>query len=108
MSDADIEARLRPYRPVGPPDDLRDRVLSGGSPAGSRGRWLSIAALLLIIIVLQVLAAAERASVRARLDDSAKQEKLIREIAQQLGGGELALQTARMLIEVSAVTGGGE
>lgn len=103
MSDADFEAKLAKYRPAGPADSLRDRVLNVGA-RDTRVGWMSIAALLFIIIVLQVLAAGERASVRARLEDSTQHERLVRELAEQFGGDEFAVQTARALIEMSAVT----
>ena len=103
MTDLELEARLTRYRPVGPAGRLRDRVLN--SPRQSRVGWMSIAALLFIIVVLQVLAAGERASVWARLEDSTQQERLVRELAEQLGGDEFALQTARAVIEMSAAAG---
>ena len=104
MSDAHLEAKLAKYHAAGPPDDLRDRVLN--TPArDTRVNWMSIAALLFIIVLLQVLAAGERASVRARLDDSAARERLVGELAERLGGDEFALQTARALIEMSTLAG---
>ena len=103
MSDDDLEAQLRKYRPVGPADSLRSRVLNGG-PQHSRGS-MSVAALVFIIVLFHVLAAGERASVRVRLEHPARQETLIHELARQLGGDEHALLTARALIEMSRASG---
>lgn len=104
MSDANLEAKLTKYRPVGPDAGLRDRVVNVDSRQPRAG-WMSIAALFFIIVVLHMLAAGERASVRVRLEDPARQEMLIRELAEQLGGDEFALLTARALIEMSATAG---
>ena len=98
MNDVDLEERLAKYRPVGPTDGLRERVLSNGRHT-ARG-WISMAALLCIIVVLHVLAARERRSVQARLGDSTQQEMLIQEFAERLGGDAFAFQTARALIEI--------
>jgi hypothetical protein len=104
MSDANLEAKLAKYRPAGPADELRDRVLHAPAhDAPTRG--LSIAALLFVIIVLQVLAAGERASVRARLGDAAAHERLVGELAEQFGGDEFAVQAARTLVETWSMRG---
>jgi len=100
MNDAELEARLARYRPAGPPDHLRDRVLKGGARQ-TRAGWMSVAALLVIIIILQVLAAGERAAVRVRLRDPAAREQLVRELGERFGGDEFAMQSARALIESS-------
>jgi hypothetical protein len=57
MSDDRVERRLRKYRPVSPPADLRDRVTH---LAPARMPWAAIAALLVVTLVLRVLASAER------------------------------------------------
>lgn len=103
MNDADVESQLKKYRPVGPAAGLRDRVLTVDSY--SRANWLPVAALVFVIIALQVLAEAERRSVQARLENPAEQESLIAELAEQLGGDEIALVTARALIEMSRAPG---
>jgi hypothetical protein len=107
MRDANLEAKLSTYRAAGPPDELRDRVLNARA-RDTRMGWMSIAALLVVIVVLQVLAAGERASVRARLDDSAARERLVAKLADQLGGDEFAAQTARALVEMSTIEGDAE
>jgi hypothetical protein len=107
MNDADLEARLARYQPVPPADNLRNRVLNGPTRR-SRVEWMSITALTFLIVVLHVLAAGERASVRARLDDSSRHEALVQELAAQFGGDEFARQTARALIEMSAAAGEAE
>jgi hypothetical protein len=69
--DNDLEKLLAAYRPVGPPQDLRDRVI--GAAAGRRptdsarslasaARWLPAAAALLIAVSLYALAANARDS----------------------------------------------
>lgn len=104
MNDADLEARLVKYRPVAPGSGLRDRIVNTG-PRQPRIAWRSVAALLCIIFVLHLLAARERASVRARLDDSSRREALVQELAAGFGGDEFAWQTARALIEMPAAAG---
>lgn len=104
MNDDELERTLQQYRPVGPAGMLPDRIVNV-EPRQSRAGWMSIAALMFVIILLQVLAAGERASVQARLEDPARQEMLIRELAAQLGGDEFAFLTARALIEMSTAAG---
>lgn len=106
MNDMDLEERLKHYRPAGPPSGLRGRVLETEPPLNRR--WISIAALLVLIVVLRMLAAGERASVRARIDHSTNHEAVIREFAERLGGDDFAFVTARAVISMSTTAGDGE
>ncbi|HOW69414.1 MAG TPA: hypothetical protein PKY77_02335 [Phycisphaerae bacterium] len=52
---AELEGRLSKYRPAGPSKALRARVLADVSPRAQRpiGKWLAVAALILLVIGLQ-------------------------------------------------------
>lgn len=51
--DDPLERRLRAYRPIGPPPELRDRVLAMRSPQRARGWLLTAAALIALALLLQ-------------------------------------------------------
>ena len=85
---------------AGPIRIVRRRVVSHAAQRPSTG-WLSVAALAVIIVVLQILAAGERHRVRARVEHSHDRERLVRELTYRLGAGEFSLQTARALIALS-------
>jgi hypothetical protein len=74
MDDQDLEARLKTYRPAGPPAELRARVTDAGSvarrlqPSGRSGlAWLPAVAAMLLAATLYWLAASGRARVFAQL-----------------------------------------
>jgi len=57
--DAKIEALLGRYRPVGPPAELRARVLASATPRRSRwsvAGWLAVAAMLIVSLGLDLAA----------------------------------------------------
>ena len=67
LEDEALEARLRAYRPVGPPQHLREGVLAlapGRSPARTPG-WLTLAALLVLGITLRWSARSDVATAAA-------------------------------------------
>lgn len=60
FEDRELEARLRAYRPVGPPADLRERVVSLAAEEATPQRrapvaWLALAALLLLALALRLV-----------------------------------------------------
>lgn len=66
-----LEARLRAYRPVGPPERLREAVLgltTGRRPVRLPG-WLTLAALLLLAVALRWSARSDVAIVSERMPD---------------------------------------
>ena len=78
MNDQELEGRLRAYRPAGPPDSLRPRVVagSGAVPAGrtpacrASGRvlaWLPAVAAMLLAAAFYWLAASGRERIFAQL-----------------------------------------
>jgi hypothetical protein len=81
MDDQDLEARLKTYRPAGPPPELRQRVTDAGSVVANAGRvarrlqpsgraglaWLPAVAAMLLAAALYWLAAAGRERVFAQL-----------------------------------------
>jgi len=65
----DFETELRRFRPVGPPPELRDRLIAAAgqsAPWGVRAReWMATAAVLALTFVFYWLAANERRIVGA-------------------------------------------
>lgn len=86
--------------PAGSIRIVRRRVVRHAAQRSTTG-WLAVAALVVIIAVLQILAAGERSRVRARVEYSHDRERLVRELTYRLGAGEFSLQTARALIALS-------
>lgn len=74
LDDRDIESLLRRWRPVGPPDGLRRRVLGSASrevPSAARRsviRWAAAAALL-VAVALQGATLSEERDIRAMLGE---------------------------------------
>ena len=63
MNDADLETRLRRYRPAGPPVGLRNEVLAAAAVSSPRVRlheWTAIAASVMLAALFYWLAAIER------------------------------------------------
>ena len=61
ISDDDVERRLRRYRPVGPSNDLRDRIIDSAMRRPSRWReWIPAAAAFIAAVVCYTLAASAR------------------------------------------------
>ena len=68
--DSRIEALLARYRPVGPPAELRARVLESAEPRRSRwasAGWLSVAAMLVLSLGLELAADRMRGQTAAML-----------------------------------------
>jgi hypothetical protein len=64
----EFEELLRRYRPVGPPLELRDRVVAAGSaPAWTLGEWVPSAAAVIVAVLFYWLAAREQQILMARL-----------------------------------------
>ena len=65
----EVEARLERYRPAGPPEDLRARVIAGAmrAPAMRVRDWLPAAAAVLVAALFYWLAANERQLIAARV-----------------------------------------
>jgi hypothetical protein len=83
MDDQDLEARLRKYRPAGPPPELRARVTDVGSvarrlqPSGRSGlAWLPAVAALLLATIFYWLAAIDRARLFAQFSVTDSEETL--------------------------------
>jgi len=82
----DIEALLRNYRPIGPPADLKHRIVH----RGSRSVWpWAVAAALLLVSIVGVQAASSRTIERLRAADR-DAVPAIEDLAASLGGDDAA------------------
>jgi hypothetical protein len=102
----DFEERLRRYRPVGPPSDLRAGIVAAaGKPASVRWAWIPSAAAAAAAFAFYVLAASARRDLAADLTKTdPRREAIIRALAADLGGGDEAGKMAARLIEMNEAT----
>ena len=70
MNDEDLEALLRRYRPLGPPAELRARLVAAAAgpprPSSFVAEWLPVAAALMVTLLFYMLGATERDLIAAR------------------------------------------
>jgi hypothetical protein len=105
MKDEDIDARLRLFRPVSPPDDLRDRVLGRAQGGGSRIGWELAAAAALLAVGLGLNQLSNRITHRIAVDLApvrAGDERRLAALAESLGGGAAGRAAAEAWIELDA------
>ena len=80
MDDQDLEQRLRAYRPVAPPAELRTRVVEAGRGArafqASGLAWLPAVAALLLATIFYWLAANDRARLFAQFPNGDADETI--------------------------------
>ena len=98
MSDERLVERVARFRPVGPPVDLRARIIRTPS---TRAPWGAIAALLFVTLTLRILASAHHVALAGRLLNTSSRERLVQKLGDRLGGDPLAYDTARTVIESS-------
>jgi hypothetical protein len=68
MNDDDLEALLRRYRPLGPPDALRRQITAAARPSRMRPRdWLPVAAAVILVVAFSWLAGIERQRLSANV-----------------------------------------
>ena len=66
MKDEDLEALLRAYRPLGPPEELRGAIIAAVSAPRPRVRdWYPAAAAVILLVIFSWLAGVERQRVSA-------------------------------------------
>jgi len=99
----DLEHQLRRYRPVGPPAELRARVVAAGrTGAPRRWAWVPSAAAMAAAFLFYVLAASARRDLTAELTKADRyRDVIVRALAADLGGGEEASHVAARLIELN-------
>jgi hypothetical protein len=95
--DADVEALLRRYRPIGPPPRLRARVLSAASPRRA-WPWATAAAVLLGSIVALHLAIGRLTAVAPVKPGPAPSARAIQDLADRLGGDAAAQHVAEFVV----------
>lgn len=79
MDDQDLEARLRAYRPVAPPPELRARIVDVArrlQPSASLA-WLPAVAALLLATIFYWLAANDRARLFAQFPATSDEETIV-------------------------------
>ena len=97
MSDSDIDDLLRRYRPVGPPPELRGRILATRR-VERVWPWASAAAALLVsTLALHVAARDEATGVDLKLGPEAA-VRVVDDLTDRLGGDEGARQLAEFIL----------
>jgi hypothetical protein len=98
----ELEDRLKRYRPVGPPADLRARVVAAASTrAPGPWAWVPSAAAAAAAFLLYVLAASARRDLSAELvKTEPHRDAIVQALAADLGGDVEASEVAARLIEM--------
>jgi hypothetical protein len=94
----DIEQRLRRYRPVGPPRELRVRALEIQPRVARAWPWAAAAAALLAMTIGFQVAAVRPHDAMAGPHASVEREAAIEELTNMLGGGDEARTAAERAI----------
>lgn len=104
MDEFEIEALLRSYRPVGPSDDLRHRIL-GERGSGRLWPWAAAAvALIATTLALRVGTHAETAS--AELHPAPEPSiRLAESLVERLGGDETARRLGEFILAEQTASG---
>src|SRR5580765_6375341 len=102
----EFEDRLRRYRPVGPPADLRARVVAAAAiSAPRRWVWVPSAMAAAAAFMFYVLAASARRDLSQELTKiDPRREEIVRTLAADLGGNAEARELAVRLIELNEAT----
>ena len=93
----ELETLLRRYRPVGPPPDLRARVI-GRRPSTGDWAWLAAAAALAVVTVLLRTSASNAMLTALQTTDEAPQTAVVRALAASLDPEEHAGVLAETII----------
>jgi hypothetical protein len=97
MNDSEIEDLLRKYRPVGPPAELRQRIL-GTTRVPRIWPWASAAAALLVLgLTFQFATRSETAAADLNLGPSAV-ERVTEDLTNMLGGDIRARELAEFIV----------
>ena len=97
MNDSEIEALLRKYRPVGPPAELRQRIL-GTTRVPRIWPWASAAAALLVLgLTFQFATRSETAAADLNLGPSAV-ARVTEDLTNMLGGDIRARELAEFIV----------
>jgi hypothetical protein len=97
---ADIEDFIRGYRPLGPPPDLRERVVH--LRTRSKRTWLLIAASAFLAITCQGLSIREHSMLTEALmaRHVSLHEQHVRALARRLGNDEAAVVQAELILAI--------
>lgn len=98
MNDQDLEQLLQRYAPVGPPDDLRARVLTPSHETRRAWPWLVAASVLLALTI-----GAQTAAIRVRDNlappaNPAQTDAEVTALEEALGGGPEARRLAEQMV----------
>jgi hypothetical protein len=97
---ADIEDVLRGYRPLGPPADLRGRVVNRRTR--SRRAWVLIAASALLALACELLSAREHVALTEALmgPGLSAHDQQVRALAGTLGNDATAVMQAELIVDI--------
>jgi hypothetical protein len=97
---AEIEDFIRGYRPLGPPSDLRERVVH--LRTRSKRTWLLIAASAVLAITCQGLSIREHSMLTEALmaRHVSLREQQVRALARRLGNDEAAVVQAELILAI--------
>ena len=98
MNDDDVVRLLQQYRPVGPPGDLRGRVLRTSSEPRRAWPWLVAAGLLLALAIGAQTASMRARSELARLVTPVQADPELTALEEALGGGPDARALAERML----------
>jgi hypothetical protein len=95
----DIEDLIRGYRPLGPPADLRGRIVHR---TRNRRTWLLIAASALLALACELLSVRERSVLTEVIigDHFAIHDQQVRALARTLGNDEAAVVQAELIVTI--------
>lgn len=99
---SEIEDFIREYRPLGPPADLRHRVVNHRTR--SRRTWLLIAASGLLALTCELLSIREHSMLREALiaRGLSLHAQQVRALARRLGNDQTAVVQAELILAIDA------
>jgi hypothetical protein len=97
---SDIEDLIREYRPVGPPANLRGRIVTHRT--SHRRAWLLIAASALLALACELMSVREHSILTQVLIGGSHEarDQQVRALARTLGGDETAEVQAELIVAI--------
>lgn len=96
MNDAELEARLRRFRPASPDPELRERIFAAKQPL--TWPWAAAAAALLLATQMLTFASRQEVAEASGALGPAAASRVTDELAAMLGGDEPARELAELIV----------